>query len=116
MILPCNTTEVGIYLKCSCFVVLSTFFAIICMKIVPVSIFAFIFNLKPVLVLFFGFCIGQETLTRKKFGFILLSFLGTGLIVDSSLFAGCFHWLLGTSPTPSAANNQIAHGEFASFT
>lgn len=116
LFLPENLNELAMYWKCSCFVILSTFFGIICMKMVPISIFAFLFNLKPVLVIFFGFCMGQETLTLKKFGYISLSFLGTGLIVDSPLFISCYHWIFGIEPaSPSQTNSQIVHGNPIGF-
>jgi drug/metabolite transporter (DMT)-like permease len=48
-------------------------------------------NLKPVLVVVIGALFGMETLTFKKFLYIVISFLGAALIIDPLWFANL--WL-----------------------
>lgn len=61
------------------------------MKLVPLSVFAIVLNLKPIMVVLIGLCFGVETLTLQKVLFILLSFVGAGLIVEPSFFLGLLH-------------------------
>lgn len=109
-LLPNDTHELAQYWTCSWLVVMSTFFAIHCMKLVPISIFGIFCNLKPMLVMFLGLCAAQETLSCSKLVFILLSFLGSGLIVDPQFFAGCFRRLLGIRPGDPNFDSA-AHGD-----
>ena len=106
MFQPRTMARLRSYWVCSWTVVLSTFTGIICMKIIPISIFAIIYNLKPVLVMIMGFCAGQETLTLRKSGFIFLSFLGTGLIVDSEFFINAWTQIVGASSGEPAENSD----------
>lgn len=100
------------YWVCSWTLLVGSLSANICLKIVPISIFAIIYNLKPVLVIFMGFVAGQETFTCKKFSFIFLSFLGTGLIVDFDLFENLFFRSINneSSKQESMAPASLAHG------
>lgn len=70
--------------------ILSTFFSVNSIKLVPISIYGIIYNLKPVLVIVIDYFAGQETFTRKKFFLIFLSFLGAGLIINPNFFLNFF--------------------------
>lgn len=99
------------YLVYSFTVALSTFFVINCIKLVPVSVFSVFFNLKPVMVVFVGLCLGQGAFTRSKLKFILVSFLGTFLIVDSQFFGNCLRRIRGLPKGDSEAKpSAILHG------
>ena len=65
-------------------------FSNLSLRNIPLSVYAIILNLKPVLVILLGFCFGVETITLKKIVLILISFLGASLIVDQDLFARWF--------------------------
>ena len=86
------------------------------LKMIPLSVYAIIMNLKPVLVMVLGILYGVETVTAKKAGLILLSFLGTALIVDPQLFASALNWGLGTraSTASVSAETRSADGDQSS--
>lgn len=104
--LPIDLRGLMSYWVCSWCVVFSTLFATFSIKLVPVSIFAIFFNLKPVLVIFFGFCAGQETISLKKILLIFISFLGTGLIVDSQFFVDYYEKFFKTKIDTSDNNTS----------
>lgn len=62
---------------------------------IPLSVYAIIMNLKPILVILLGFCYGVERITLRKTGIILLSFLGASLIVNPDYFAALYSDLTG---------------------
>ena len=60
---------------------------LISIKKLPLSVFAIILNLKPIFVMIIGVLTQIEKFTAKKLILILVSFLGTGLIVNPNGFA-----------------------------
>ena len=59
-----------------------------------------------------GYFSGDEELSLKKFVFIFLSFLGTGLIVNSSFFKHILNLLFGTQFDDSDNKESVKHGNF----
>jgi drug/metabolite transporter (DMT)-like permease len=112
MFLPENTYELKSYLICSVIMIVSTLFAVFSLKMVSVSIFSILFNMKPVIIMLLSYSAGEENLSIKKLIFILLSFLGTGLIVDSEVFKKMFHFLLGIKYSLVGQPSSVRHGNF----
>ena len=82
------------------------------MQYIPLSVFAIILNLKPVLVIVLGFCFGIETITLKKISLIFLSFLGACMIVDPEWFARAFDLIVGNTRDFSDGGSPSDKGLF----
>ena len=54
-------------------------------SMLPLSTFAIILNLKPIIVILVSFCFINEKLTLIKFVLIIISFTGATLIVNPNL-------------------------------
>lgn len=80
----------------------------------PLSVFGIILNLKPVLVIILGVIFGIERITLKKLGYIFLSFLGAGLIVNPTWFASVFSrlFLREKIEETSYSNSETIHSKF----
>lgn len=65
------------------------------LRLAPLSVYAIILSLKPILVIILGYFYGIEKCTVKKLVFIFLSFLGAGLIINPSFFERIYASLTG---------------------
>jgi drug/metabolite transporter (DMT)-like permease len=81
------------------------------LRVIPLSVFAIILNLKPILVIIIGYLFGIENLSTKKILLILISFIGAGLIVNPDWFAHLFNSLLHRKdPPPQPINKEFERG------
>lgn len=80
------------------------------LKNLPLSVFAIILNLKPIMIILLGFCYGIETFTLKKVILILISFFGASLIVNPDFFARLFNQVMGNQVEQTAADDHIEKG------
>ena len=72
------------------------------LQVVPLSTFAIIVNLKPILVILLACFLGIDTLSVKKVILIFISFIGASLIVNPDWFANIYNKLMNipTDPVP----------------
>ena len=81
--------------------------AVVAIKKLPLSVFSIILNLKPILVMLIGLLAKIESLTLKKVLLILISFVGTALIVSPGSFSELWRvHILGQTSTSSAEHGS----------
>ena len=79
-------------------------------KLIPLSVYAIILNLKPILVIILGVFYGIESITLKKICLILLSFLGAMLIVNPDWFSNEYHKFFGNDEKTGDTHSEIERG------
>jgi drug/metabolite transporter (DMT)-like permease len=85
------------------------------LRMIPLSVFAIILNLKPILVILIEILCKIERITWKKIGYVTISFLGTGLIVDPGWFSHVVDLLVGNRVRTSEVHHQQHHGSHYIF-
>ena len=81
------------------------------LKNLPLSVFAIILNLKPILVILLGFCYGIETITPKKISMIIISFFGASLIVNPNMFAAIYNRIKGNQAEEMPETTESSQGK-----
>lgn len=94
-LIPKHPVDLSNNLKLGFSIAISNLTANFSLQRIPLSVYAIILNLKPILVIVLGLLFGIESITAKKAVIILVSFIGASLIVDPDFFQRSFDWLAG---------------------
>jgi hypothetical protein len=82
------------------------------LRMAPLSVYAIILSLKPILVIILGFFYGIENCSVQKLGFIFISFLGAALIINPGLFAHVYASVVGNTSEPTQSQKHYSLGKF----
>lgn len=88
---------------------------IFAIKLVPLSVYAIILNLKPIMVVLIGVMVRIETMNSRKLMLVCISFLGAGLIINPSFFENVFFYLFKEGRSNDNEHAAILKGSSSSF-
>jgi drug/metabolite transporter (DMT)-like permease len=77
------------------------------MKMVPISTYGILMNLKAMLVIFISHFYLSEYMTLRNFVLVVISFLGAFMIVKPNLMSSFMNFLFSTDSQESTENNVI---------
>ena len=90
------------------------------LKIIPLSVFAIILNLKPIMVIILGVMFGIETFTPRKLMYVCISFFGSGLIINPMFFRNLIQFIthrtsVAPGKVPGSNPNESIYSKSISF-